>query len=98
VKPKSKSKKIFKIVTGVIIFLTLPSILFFGFVFFKYNEELPIGIQGEKADALAYKMLEALDYEAYKNTNYIEWTFKKRHHLNGKKMKTSAKCFGKNIA
>lgn len=84
-KPKSKSKKIFKIATGVIIFLTLPSILFFGFVFFKYNENLPTGIQGEKADALAYKMLDALDYEAYKNTSYIEWTFKKRHHFEWKK-------------
>ena len=94
-KPKSKSKKIFKIVTGVIIFLTLPSILFFGFVFFKYNEELPIGIQGEKADALAYKMLEALDYEAYKNTNYIEWTFKKRHHFEWKKNEDICDVFWK---
>lgn len=84
-KPKSKSKRIFKIATGVIIFLTLPSILFFGFVFFKYNEDLPTGIQGGKADALAYKMLDALDYEAYKNTSYIEWTFKKRHHFEWKK-------------
>lgn len=80
-----KRKKIFKIATGIIIFLTLPSILFFGFVFFKYNEELPTGIQGEKADALAYKMLDALNYEAYKNTNYIEWTFKRRHHFEWKK-------------
>ncbi|MDG1730439.1 MAG: hypothetical protein P8K68_01200 [Algibacter sp.] len=76
----AKPKKIFKIITGIIIFLTLPSLLFFGFLYFKYNEDLPTGIQGEEADALAYKMLNALDYEAYKNTNYIEWTFKKRHH------------------
>lgn len=94
-KPKSKSKKIFKIVTGVIIFLTLPSILFFGFVFFKYNEDLPIGIQGEKADALAQKMLNALNYEAYKNTNYIEWTFKKRHHFEWKKNEDICDVFWK---
>ncbi|WP_418603800.1 hypothetical protein [Hwangdonia sp.] len=94
-KPKSKSKKIFKIVTGVIIFLTLPSILFFGFVFFKYNEDLPTGIQGEKADALAYKMLESLNYEAYKNTNYIEWTFKKRHHFEWKKSENRCDVFWK---
>ncbi|MDO5980720.1 hypothetical protein [Flavivirga spongiicola] len=75
-----KSKKIFKIISGVVIFLTLPSLLFFGFLFFKYNENLPNGIQGEEADALAYNMLEALDYNAFKNTNHIEWTFKKRHH------------------
>ena len=75
-----KSKKIFKIAAGIIIFLMLPSLLFFGFLYFKYNEDLPVGIQNEKADALAYKMLDALDYEAYKNTKHIEWTFKKRHH------------------
>lgn len=75
-----KPKKIFKIIAGIIIFLTLPTLLLFGFLYYKYNEELPTGIQGEQADALAYKILDALDYEAYKATNYIEWTFKKRHH------------------
>lgn len=75
-----KPKKILKIIAGVIIFLTLPSLLFFGFLYFKYNAELPTGVQGEQADALAQKMLDALDYEAYKTTNYIEWTFKKRRH------------------
>lgn len=54
--------------------------LFFGFIYFKYHEDLPIGIQGEKADALALNMLEALDYNAYKNTKYIEWTYKKRRY------------------
>ena len=75
-----KPKKILKIIAGAVIFLTLPSLLFFGFLYFKYNEDLPTGVQGEQADALGYKMLDALDYEAYKTTNYIEWTFKKRHH------------------
>ena len=75
-----RPNKILKIITGVIIFLTLPSLLFFGFLYFKYNEDLPTGIQGEQADALAYKMLDALDYEAYNATNHIEWTFKKRRH------------------
>lgn len=75
-----KSKKIFKIVSGTIIFLTLPSLLFFCFLFFRYNEDLPMGIKGKKADALAYQMLDALDFEAYKNTHYIKWTFKKKHH------------------
>ena len=80
-----KAKKTLKIITGVVIFFTLPSILFFAFLFFKYNEDLPQGKQGKEADSLAYKMLEALDYEAYKNTNYLEWTFKKRHHYKWKK-------------
>jgi hypothetical protein len=76
----SKPKKILKIITGVIVFLTLPSLLLFGFLYFKYNEDLPKGISGKDADALAYNMLKALDFEAYKNTNHLEWTFKKRRH------------------
>ena len=75
-----KLKKILKISAGVIIFFTLPSLLFFGFVYFKYNEDLPTGTKGIEADILANKMLSTLDYEAYKNTNYIEWSFKNRRH------------------
>jgi hypothetical protein len=88
-----KTKKTFKIITGVIVFLTLPSILFFGIIFFKYNEDLPVGVQGPEADNLAYKMLDALDYEAYKNTNYIEWTFKNNHHYKWKKSSNTCSVF-----
>jgi hypothetical protein len=73
-------KRTLKIIAGIFVFLTLPSLLFFGFMYFKYNEDLPTGIQGEQADALAHKMLDALDYKAYQATNHIEWTFKKRRH------------------
>ncbi|WNH10420.1 hypothetical protein [Thalassobellus suaedae] len=90
-----KSKKILKIVLGVIIFFTLPSFLFFGFLYFKYNEDLPTGIEGKKADTLAYKMLEALNYEAYENTDYIEWTFKKRRHYKWKKSKNICEVYWK---
>ncbi len=90
-----KSKKIVKIVSGLVIFLTLPSLLLFCFLFFKYNEELPYGTQGKEADALAYKMLEALDYDAFKNTNYIEWSFKKRHHYEWDREKNICDVFWK---
>ncbi len=73
-------KKILKIIAGIVIFFTLPSLLFFGFLYLKYDEDLPQGIQDAEADALAHRMLNALNYEAYKNTNYLEWTFKGRHH------------------
>ncbi|MFI1773609.1 hypothetical protein [Thalassobellus citreus] len=90
-----KPKKILKIAIGVIIFFTLPSFLFFGFLYFKYNEDLPAGIEGEQADALANKMLDALNYEAYKNTDYIEWTFKKRHHYKWDKTKNICEVYWK---
>src|SRR5690606_37502539 len=90
-----KPKKIFKIVTGVIIFFTLPSLLLFGYSFFKYNEALPTGVSGEKADALAHKMLDALNHEAYENTNYIEWTFYNRHHYKWQKNKNICDVYWK---
>ena len=92
-----KTKRVVKIVLGVIIFLTLPTLLLFGFVYYKYNEDLPIGIQGEQADALANKMLDALDYEAYKNTNRLEWTFKKRHHFEWQKDKNTCMVYWKDF-
>ena len=88
-------KKILKIIAGVVIFLTLPTLFLFGFLYYKYNEELPTGVQGEQADALAYKMLDALDHEAYKATNYIEWTFKKRHHYEWDRTNNSCMVYWK---
>lgn len=76
-----KIKKIVKIIFGVIIFFTLPTLLFFGFMYIKYNEELPKGIENEQANILAKKMLSALNYQAYESTNYLEWTFKNKHHF-----------------
>ncbi|MBU2940473.1 hypothetical protein KO494_13075 [Lacinutrix sp. C3R15] len=93
---KTNLKKILKIIAGVIIFFTLPSFLFFGFLYFKYNQELPSGIQGEQADALAYKMLDALDYKKYKATDYIEFTFKKRHHYKWNKKENTCEVYWKN--
>lgn len=91
-----KINKIIKIISGIIIFITLPTFLLFGFAYFKYNEDLPDGIQGEQANALAYKMLENLNYKAYQNTNYIEWTFNKRHHYQWKKNEKKCTVFWKN--
>lgn len=89
-------KKIAKITTGILVFLTLPTLLLFGFLYFKYNEDLPKGIKGKAADALALKMLESLNYDAYKATNYIEWTFKKRHHYKWSKKDNSCEVYWKN--
>ncbi|MEP3836026.1 MAG: hypothetical protein ABJM36_00165 [Algibacter sp.] len=90
-----KPKKVLKIIAGVVIFFTLPTLLLYGYMYITHNEDLPIGIQGEQADALANKMLNALDYQAYKNTNYIEWTFKKRHHYEWDKSKNICNVYWK---
>jgi len=90
-----KFKKTLKIVTGIVIFFTLPTLLLFGFLYFKYNEDLPQGAQGEQADVLARKMLFALNQEAYESTSYLEWTFKKRHHFKWNKAENKCEVFWK---
>ncbi|WP_299336330.1 hypothetical protein [uncultured Psychroserpens sp.] len=66
-------------------------------MYFKYNEELPTGSQGQAADQLAIKMLDALNHEAYKATDYIEFTFKKRHHYKWIKAENTCEVYWKNI-
>lgn len=90
-------KKVLKIIAGTIIFFTLPTLLLFGFVYFKYNEDLPTGIKGDQAEQLASKMLKALDHEAYKNTNYLEWTFKRSHHFKWNKAENTCEVYWKAI-
>ena len=91
------AKKILKICGGIIVFLTLPTLLFFGYLYFKYDEDLPQGTPSKAADVVAQNMLDALDYEAYKKTNYIEWTFSKRHHFKWKKNENFCEVYWKNV-
>ena len=86
----NKTKRILKIIAGVIIFFTLPTLLFIGFLYVKYDEDLPEGIEGTEANQLATQMLDALNEEAYLNTDYLEWTFKGIHHY--KWYKTDKSC------
>jgi hypothetical protein len=88
-------KRILKIIAGIIIFFTLPTALLFGYVYFKYNEDLPISKPSLEADVLAKKMLDALDYNAYKNTDYIEFTFKSRHHYKWNKLENTCQVYWK---
>lgn len=88
-------KKTLKIIAGLIVFITLPSLLFFGYLYFKYDEDLPKGKQGVEAEILAVKMLDALDFEAYKKTNYIEWTFRNKHHYKWEKDKNICAVYWK---
>ncbi len=88
-------KKTLKWIVGIVIFLSLPTLLLYGGLYLKYNEELPVGIQGAQADTLATKMLRSLDYEAFNKTKYIEWTFKKRHHFRWEKHKNACTVYWK---
>ncbi|WP_050813301.1 hypothetical protein [Aquimarina agarivorans] len=66
-------KKIFKIISiiAAAIFTILAAIFLIAYL--KYNTPIPKGKQGIQAEQLANKILEALNYDAYKNTNYLSW-------------------------
>ena len=89
-------KRILKISAAIIVFLTLPTLLYFGFVYFKYSEDLPKSLHNEAADQVAQQMLDALDFNAYQATDYIEWTFSNRRHYKWEKSKARCTMFWKN--
>lgn len=91
-------KKILRRTGIAIIIITLPSTIFFSILYLKYNEPFPKdAVPSVEADRLARQMLEALNYEDYKNTEYIEWTFKNRHHFKWQKNKGVVEVYWKNI-
>ncbi len=68
-------KRFFKVLGILFLLLTVISVI----TYHSYHEDLPQGKIGTEADSLAIKMLQALDYDAYKNTRYIEWSFRGEH-------------------
>ena len=87
------SMKYFKI--GLKSLLAL--ILFLGLslagLYYSYNQELPQGTQGVEADRLAKKMLDAMNYDAYKELDYIAWTFSSRGRVRSYKWnKSQGRC------
>lgn len=68
-------KTILKILAAILLFLVLAAAIFY----FVNNETLPKGENPEKADELANKMLEALNVDAFENTELIEWNFRDEH-------------------
>ncbi|MEO1012431.1 MAG: hypothetical protein AAFX53_14080, partial [Bacteroidota bacterium] len=67
-----RMKKLLKI-GGVLLGLLLLGLLVF---LWARHEPLPEGKTGPEADALAQKMLKALNFEAYRQTRYLEWSYR----------------------
>ena len=63
-------KKVFKILG----YLLLALIALLTVAFLKYNEKRPVGVKGEKAEALAQKMMQAVNKSAWDSTNIVSWT------------------------
>ena len=69
-------KKFIKILLVLLILIVVAAIAIYSI----YNEPLPTGKSGPQADALAQKMLKSVNAEAFKNTRYLEWTFRNGKH------------------
>ncbi len=69
-------KKLFKLL-GILFLLAA---IGYGILYYLYNEPLPTGASGPEADALAYRMFDALNYKNYNNTKVLEWSFRGDHH------------------
>ena len=68
-------KKNFKILAITLAILVIIVAIFYVSI----NESLPKGAEGKEADALANKMLKALNYEAYQDAEVFEWSFRNQH-------------------
>jgi hypothetical protein len=68
--------KVFKVL-GIIIGVFMMAFLV---LFLMFNEPLPQGEKGVAADALAEKMLVAINKSAWDSTGVAQWTFKGSHH------------------
>ncbi len=73
-------KKALKILLKSIVVLFILGAITSGILYAVYNKPLPQGKPGVAADSLAHKMLKAINYNAYKDTRYIEWKFKNGTH------------------
>lgn len=69
-------RKILKIVGVLVVLLIVAFITMYA----VYNEKLPEGRPGADADALAQKMLSTLNYDKFKQTRFLEWTFQGGAH------------------
>ncbi|WP_445748409.1 hypothetical protein [Polaribacter sp.] len=74
-------KKLFKFL-GIVLLLIIALITVY---FFVNNESLPQGKKGKEADALAIKMFNAINHEAFENTEVIEWSFRNEHFYRWRK-------------
>jgi hypothetical protein len=65
-------KKFFKISASILLLLIVGVVIYY----FAYNEPLPEGKKGKEADALAIKMFNAINHDAFENTEVIAWSFR----------------------
>ena len=71
---------------GLVLLLLVVALI--GWVAMQFNS-MPEGQEGPKAEEVAQKMLESVNYKAYRKIKSISWTFRdKSHHEWNKKART----------
>lgn len=73
-------KKALKTAIRFALGLILIGLVAFGVVYVLFNEPLPKTEESFEADMLANKMLKAVNHKAYKDTRYLEWSFRNGAH------------------
>jgi hypothetical protein len=68
-------KKLFKLIGILLLLLIITA----GVYYFINNEKLPEGKKGKEADALAIKMFNAINHQAFENTEILKWSFRNEH-------------------
>ena len=68
-------KKLFKFI-GILLLLLVIAL---GIYYFVNHEPLPKGEKGKEADALAIRMLNALNNDAFLQSETLEWSFRGKH-------------------
>ncbi len=63
--------KISKLLLGLLLVFGI----LFGVLYMVYDQDLPKGTQGAQADALARKMLKAVNYQQFLDTRFLEWSY-----------------------
>ena len=69
-------KKILKVI-GVLFGVLVLGMIIFGWII---NKPLPEGKSGPEADALAQKMLKAMNASNYEQTRFLEWSYRNDSH------------------
>lgn len=88
-------KKVFKVIGYILLVLIVLGIT----AFCIFNEKMPVGQSGEKAEALTAKMLQAVNKSAWDSTAIIGWAYHGPHvYLWDKKRNFAQVKWGDNLA
>ena len=72
-------KRFFKISLRFFVGLFILGVLGLGTLYILYHESLPEGKEGPEAEAMADRMLEAVNADAWSEVRYLSWGFPRGH-------------------